>query len=280
MKKFDLPYIEFMVMRNCNLSCDGCTTFSDHTHPGNYPQIDEIIKELKMWGERVNFDHLGTMGGEPLLNPYIQDLIVRIREEFPNVTIRFVTNGLLLEKHKPLIDKLHEIGNVILKITKHVNDERVKNIVKYIMNRFDWEPVTEFHIHRWLTTNSFRFQVNAPEKFFRTFRGTYFNMQPHDNNPAEAFDMCVQKTCPLLYDGKLFKCGTLALTPDMLNKMGQLDKPEWANYINAGLDIHASDAELDKWIKNFGKPNALCRQCPTKHNTESIIDHRKNVTFK
>jgi uncharacterized Fe-S cluster-containing radical SAM superfamily protein len=246
-----------MVMRNCNLSCDGCTTFSDYTHSGSYPTIDEIVGDLKMWAQRVHYDHLGTMGGEPLLNPYIEDLLVRIREEFPNVTIRFITNGLLLEKHKSLIDKLHELGNVILKITKHVNDERIKNIVKYIMYRFDWEPVTEFHIHRWLTTNSFRFQVNAPEKFFRTFRGTYFNMQPHDNNPVEAFDLCVQKTCPL-----------------------QLDKPEWAPYINAGLDITASDAELGKWIKNFGKPHTLCRQCPTKHNTESIIDHRKNVTFK
>lgn len=278
--KFDLPYLEFMVMRNCNLSCTGCTTFSDHIHPERYPTVDEIISDLKLWSQRVNFDHLGTMGGEPLLNPHVEKLIVRIREEFPKVTIRFVTNGLLLERHKPLIDKMHEIGNVILKISKHVNDQRVKNIVEYIMERFDWEPVTEFNINRWITTNSFRFQVNSPDKFFRTFRGTYFNMQPHDNDPVEAFDMCVQKTCPLLYDGKLFKCGTLALTPDMLKKTGQINKQEWKPYTNSGMSIDASDIELGKWIKNFGKPHSLCRQCPTINNKESIIDHRKNVTFK
>ena len=66
----------------------------------------------------------------------------------------------------------------------------------------------------------------------------------------------------------------------MLKKMRQIDKPEWDPYIDAGLGINSSDEELGKWIKNFGKPHALCRQCPTVNNTESIIDHRKNVTFK
>ena len=280
MKKFDLPYLEFMVMRNCNLSCEGCTTFSDHRHPGHYPTVEEIISDLKSWSTRLNFDHLGTMGGEPLLNPHIEDILVQVREHFPNTTIRFVTNGLLLHKHKTLIDKMHQLGNVIFKITKHVNDERVKSIVKYIMDRFDWEPVTEYNINRWLTTNSFRFQINAPEKFFRTFKGTYFNMQPHDNNPVEAFEMCVQKTCPLLYQGKLFKCGTLALTPDMLSKMGQIKKPEWQPYVNGGLALDSSDDALAKWIKNFGKPHAVCRQCPSRNDKESVIDHKNNVTFK
>ena len=278
--KFNLPYLEFMVMRNCNLSCAGCTTFSDFVHPSTYPTVEEIISDLKLWSTRINFDHLGTMGGEPLLNPHIENLLIKIREEFPTVTIRFVTNGLLLEKHKSIIDRMYELGNVILKISKHVKDERIKNIVKYIMNRYDWEPVTEFHIHRWLTTNNFRFQINSPEKFFRTFKGTYYNMLPHNSNPAEAFDLCVQKTCPLLYDKKLYKCGTLALTQDILKKNNQLDKQEWLPYLNKGIDFNASDIELEKWINNFGKPNPLCRQCPTINDKNSIIDHRKNVVFK
>lgn len=269
-----------MVMRNCNLSCAGCTTFSDYVHPSKYPSVEEIIHGLKLWSQRLNYDHIGTMGGEPLLNPNIEALLLKLRYEFPNVTIRFVTNGLLLEKHKPLIDKMYELGNVILKISKHVKDERIKNIVKYIMNRFDWEPVTEFHIHRWLTSNNFRFQINAPEKFYRTFKGTYFNMVPHNNNPIDAFDLCVQKTCPLLYEEKLFKCGTLALTPDILDKTGQSDKPEWKPYLDQGLGIDVSDDKLEKWINNFGKPHAVCRQCPTINDAESIIDHKSNVVFK
>lgn len=269
-----------MVMRNCNLSCEGCTTFSDYIHPSKYPSIEEIISDLKLWENRLIYDHIGTMGGEPLLNPNIQELLVRLRQEFPQVTIRFVTNGLLLEKHKSIIDTMYELGNVILKISKHVNDQKINTIVKYIMNRFNWEPVTEFHIHRWLTTNNFRFQINAPEKFYRTFKGTYFNMLPHNNNPIEAFDLCVQKTCPLLYNKKLFKCGTLALTQDMLEKTNQKDKKEWLPYLDKGLNHDADDTELKKWIDNFGKPNAVCRQCPTKNDITSIIDHRKNVIFK
>jgi len=238
------------------------------------------MEELVLWSSRINYDHLGTMGGEPLLHPDIGGILTQIRKTFPNVTIRFVTNGLLLERHKPLIDLMHELGNVIFKISKHVNDQRINNIVDYVMKRFDWEPVTEYHIHRWLTTNEFRFQINAPEKFYRTFQGTYFNMKPHNNKPSEAFDLCVQKRCPMLFDNKLWKCGTLPLTQDMLQKKGLIDDPDWQPYINKGLSIDCSDDDLQKWIDNFGKPNPVCRQCPTIKDKHSIIDHRQNVIFK
>ena len=280
MKKFNLPYLEFMVMRNCNLSCAGCTTYSDYVHTERYPTVDQILHDLNLWSSRINYDHLGTMGGEPLLHPHIEDILTEIRKQFPNTTIRFVTNGLLLDRHKKLIDKMHDLGNVIFKISKHVDDQRINDIINYIMTRFNWKAVTEYHINRWLTSNQFRFQINAPEKFYRTFRGTYFDMQPHHNNPDDAFDMCVQKTCPLLYNQKLFKCGTLPLTQDMLEKKNQAHKLEWQPYLNKGLDINCSDKDLEKWINNFGKPNAVCRQCPTKNDKQSVIDHRKNVIFK
>jgi hypothetical protein len=30
-------------------------------------------------------------------------------------------------------------------------------------------------------------------------------------------------------------------------------------------------------VKNFGKPNSICRQCPTKLDDESFIKHRIKV---
>ena len=277
----DLPFVEVMVLRSCNLACKGCTTFSDLKHPGDYGDWTETKSWLRGWNSRVNIQALGFMGGEPLIHPHIQEWIVGARELLPNAQIRFVTNGLLLEKNKEIIDTLYELGNSVLKISVHLEDERINSMVKYIMNRFDWKPVTEFHINRWSTGNEFKFQINRPERFYKTFQGPYNDMRPHNNNPVDAFNqLCVQKRCPLIYEGKLFKCGTAGLTPHILKRFGNPNHDLWKPFLNTGLDLTCSNEDLAKFIGNFGKPHAICRQCPIEKDTGSIIDHPSNVELK
>jgi hypothetical protein len=105
-------------------------------------------------------------------------------------------------------------------------------------------------------------------------------MKPHDNEPDRAFRLCVQKKCPLLYNGKIWKCGTLALTPDMLERMGQPNLDLWKPYIQPGLHPDCDSQELADFVQNFGQPHAACRQCPTADDVHSILDHATTVTFK
>ena len=278
--KLTLPFLELMVLRSCNLSCAGCSTFSDLKHQGDYANWGNNREWLIAWTQRLNIEAIGLMGGELLIHPNLKDWLLGIRQVLPQAQIRFVTNGLLLEKHIDIIDILHEIGNSVLKISVHVEDDRINRIIKYVMNRFDWRPVTEFNINRWSTDNKFKFQINCPERFFRTFRGPYHDMLPHNNNPREAFALCVQKKCPLLFNGNIFKCGTAALTPSMLQRQGNSNLDIWKPYITNGITPTCSDQELKQFIDNFGLPHSICRQCPSENDLESIIDHTKNVEYK
>jgi len=279
--KLNLPFLEVMVLRSCNLSCKGCTTFSDLKHQGDYGQWSQTKEWLEQWNQRLNIEAIGFMGGEPLIHPHINEWIIGARQILPTAQIRFVTNGLLLEKNLEIIDTLYELGNSVLKISVHVEDDRINRMIKYIMNRFEWKPVTEFHINRWSTNNEFKFQINRPERFYQTFKGTYSDMKPHDNNPADAFNqLCVQKKCPLLFEGKLYKCGTAGLTPHILKKFNNPNIELWEPYTNTGLDLNCDNEELEKFIKNFGKPHSICRQCPVETDKESIIDHSNNVVYK
>lgn len=279
--KLNLPFLEVMVLRSCNLSCKGCTTFSDLKHQGDYGQWSQTKEWLEQWSQRLNIEAIGFMGGEPLIHPNIKDWIIGARQILPNSQIRFVTNGLLLEKNLEIIDTLYELGNSVLKISVHIEDDRINKMIKYIMNRFDWTPVTEFHINRWSTGNEFKFQINRPERFYKTFQGTYNDMRPHNNDPADAFNqLCVQKRCPLLFEGKLYKCGTAGLTPHILRKFNNPNQDLWQPYMNTGLDTDCTDTELERFIKNFGKPHVICRQCPIETDIDSIIDHSSNVVQK
>jgi sulfatase maturation enzyme AslB (radical SAM superfamily) len=220
------------------------------------------------------------MGGEPLMNPDLHNWIKGIRDMMPETQIRFVTNGLLLAKNRRIVDLLHEVGNAVLKISYHVDDPSVDQEIQHIRERFAWRDINEFGIDRWITGRDFRFQIARPKKFIRTFRGDYTNMQPHDNEPVAAFDLCVQKRCPMLLDGVIYKCGTAALTQSVLERFGWPNREQWQPYLGHGLSADCTDQELERFLANFGRPHAICRQCPTAQDLDSILDHTITVTRK
>jgi hypothetical protein len=84
----------------------------------------------------------------------------------------------------------------------------------------------------------------------------------------------------MLLDGKLWKCGTLALTPKILSRMGNPNIESWMPYIDPGIDSGCSEKELISFVNNFGKPHRRCAQCPTIKDTNSVFDHKSTVSFK
>jgi Radical SAM superfamily/4Fe-4S single cluster domain len=279
MNKPVLPFLELMTIRTCNLSCQGCTTFSDLKYSG-YSTWKDTKQFLEQWADRLDIQAIGFMGGEPLINPEIQDWITGVRKLLPKAQIRFVTNGLLLEKKWSVAQLLQDLGNTVLKISNHIDSPVIDQAIDRVFETWDWEPVTEFGIDRWARPDQLRFQVTTPTKFFKTFRGTYETMMPHHNPPTDAFDLCVQKKCPLLYRGKIYKCGTLALTPELLERFNWPNQELWQPYLDSGLAVDCSQSTLESFVNNFGKPHKMCAQCPSSKDSSSIINHRQTVTFK
>lgn len=268
-----------MIIRTCNLSCKGCTTFSDLTYK-DYVTWKTGKQWLLHWLDRIEINAVGVMGGEPLVNPEIRQWLLGLRNLLPQAQIRFVTNGILLEKNWDIIDLIDSIGNSVLKISYHKDDPLLDNTIDRIFHCYDWQPVNEFGIERWKNSNGTRFQIARPTKFIQTFKNTYKNMMPHNSNPVQAFDICVQKKCPLLYNGKLYKCGTVGLTPDLLARMDYPNYTHWKKFVDSGLSFDCNQESLKLFVDNFGKPHKLCAQCPTTNDISSFIDHKENVLYK
>jgi organic radical activating enzyme len=281
MVKLVIPYTEIMVTQVCNLSCQGCSTYSDIAHKG-YVSWSEGEKQLKSWLNRVDFSHIGIMGGEPLVNPQISSWIKGIRNLMPDTTIRFPTNGILLPKHLDIIDLLGNIGNVILKITVHVDDLRVQESIKYIMNRFNWEEINEFGINRFVTKNNFKFQINRPTTFFKTFQNDYADATPYDSDPTSAFEVCHQKECPLMIGDRIYKCSTSGLMSRVLDKFNNPNYNKWEKYLdhtkNGSISLASSNEEIKNFILNIKKSHSTCSQCPDS-NSIVKLDHLSTVKF-
>lgn len=269
-----LPFLETMAAQACNLSCLGCTNYSDLPHK-SYVPWQQMQDDLIAWLQVIDIPDFGIMGGEPLLNPEISEWISGVRALMPDSQIRFTTNGLLLHKHLDLLDLIFETGNIVFKITQHQNTAQLKKTIEYIFQKYSWQPVYEYGINRWISDNGVRFQLNTPERFIKTYRNNYDDMLPYESDPVKSFEICVQKTCPLLYQGRIYKCSTQALLKDTLIKVGSPNSDQWAPYLIAGLSSHSPVSDIRRFIDNFGKPHSMCRMCPD--STTEFIPHQENV---
>ena len=273
-----LPFLETMITQACNLSCVGCTNYSDLPQRG-YVTWEQGRRELQAWLKRIDITDFGIIGGEPLINPECLQWLQGVRELMPNSQIRFTTNGLLMHRWPNLVDQLYELGNVSFKITVHHSTVELEQTINNIFNKYSWDPVEEYGIQRWITKSNFRFHVKRPDTFIKTYRNDYSNMLPWNSDPESAFSVCVQQTCPLLHQGQIYKCSTSGLLEQTLKQVAPQNLTQWSQYIVPGLDPACSESELIEFINNFGHPHAQCGQCPS-NNTGCFIDHLTNVIAK
>jgi organic radical activating enzyme len=278
MNKFQLPFVEMMVTQFCNLSCVGCSNYADLKHTG-YVRWEDGRREIESWMKRMDINEFGIMGGEPLINPELKQWIRGLRELLPTSPIRFSTNGELLDRNLDVVETAHEVGNFVFKITVHQHSERVEAVIAKIFDMYKWEPVREYGVNRYRTTNGLRFQINRPQTFIKTYRNDYANMQPFDSNPADSFDICIQQTCPLMLNGRLYKCSTLGGLEDTLKRF-KITDPAWAPYLGQYITPDSSDVEIQTFLNNYGRPHAVCRMCPTAKDTESVVLHYNRVLTK
>lgn len=274
---FTLPFVETMITQVCNLSCRGCSNYSDLKHKGYVPW-QQGRQWFESWQQRMHFDDIGIMGGEPFINPEWRDWLYGTRQLWPNSQIRFTTNGLLLFKQPDIMPILQDIGNIVFKITVHVENAELENWIHEFLARHDWRSVTEFGIDRWQLPNRIRFQLNRPDKFVQPFQNDYANMMPWKSDPQKAFANCVQQTCPLLYKGRIYKCSTSALLKDTLNRFGNPNLDAWVPFITDGVSPDSDQNELQQFVARFGQAERICAQCPD--NTVAALDHRLLVTVK
>jgi len=277
--KLCLPFLETMITQVCNLSCQGCTNYSDLNHSG-YVSWDQGHEWLTDWLNVLDIPDFGIIGGEPLINPQCNLWLTGVRNMLPNSQIRFTTNGLLLDRNWHLLDLMHDLGNVSFKITVHRANDHLEELIKKIFSRYNWQPINEYGIDRFITDNNFRFHVKRPTSFIKTYKNDYKNMLPWGSDPNDAFLNCCQQTCPLMYQGRIYKCSTAGLLKDTIDKMVPHLLDQWERYIDSGIAPTDSGETIENFVNNFGKANKICGQCPTFNTTHSVVDHYSTVKFK
>jgi len=138
-----LRELQFEVTHKCNKMCSFC----DHriAHGTKYVDLtkDEYKYILDCISHKDKIKKIWLGGGEPLMYPFINWLIVKIRHDFPNAIIDMLTNGSLLDSK--LDHDLIGLLNLVISYYPRFNDTIVNKYKElpnvYIQDKSKpWDP--------------------------------------------------------------------------------------------------------------------------------------------
>ena len=238
----------FSLATHCNLNCKGCAHFASLSGE-EFPDFAEAERDFARLGELFHgrCHSISLMGGEPLLNPQIEDYCRMARKHFPIGDVQVVTNGILLKK---MPDSFFRTCREA-KISIHVTPYPIKLDHKTIQKR----------CRRYGVPYHFYWDQTSKDEFFR-----YVIDETGCQNAAQNFIECDNANyCLFLYKGRMYPCGAGA------------HFRVFNDYYNAGMELTDRDSvDIYKvkadWelLMELAKPVPMCRYCVMSGRKETF----------
>jgi len=136
---------EFYITHVCNYNCEHCNRFNNYHFTGQQLWKD-YSNVYTQWSKRLDIGAISILGGEPLVNPSINDWISGLTLLWPTTQIEVVTNGTRLNNVKNLYNTIKkQNGQVFLHIGLH-NREQLQETIKNVLEFLD-EPIVNTKIY-------------------------------------------------------------------------------------------------------------------------------------
>ena len=234
-----LPYLEFHIADHCNLNCHACEHYSSLVKEPKFPVLEKFIEDFNQLHKFI--DDIGTiriMGGEPLLNPQINEYIKLARQLYPFADIRVVTNAILLKKmSEDFFDALRKF-NVGIDISVY---PPMKSKIPEIQNLMRSKAI-QSEIH-----------TDPKDEFFKRR-----SLKPHSHLSETFFTDCGAAMCNFLYDGKIAPCSR-PFTLKYFNEYFKQNLPT-----EGKIDLYNENLTTEKLIRQLLKPIPACAHCGQK----------------
>lgn len=246
-KKQDKVFLNLYITGKCNLNCVGCNAFAPIAD--NYildtVQFEADCKRLtelcagKMVDGGGIIPQMHFAGGEPLLHPKLNEIMVIARSYFPHTKMKLVSNGILLLKQK---DSFWECCK--------------QNKVDIIVSHY---PIS-------LDIKSIREKAKSHNINIRYYRGVlpWYKMAFDLTGGYDAetnFRKCAAALqCVELRDGKIATCQYILKTAyfnDYFKKDIEVRETDF-------IDIYKAK-NMDEILEFISRPVSFCRYCTLKY---------------
>jgi organic radical activating enzyme len=282
--KHNVDFLDLVIIRSCQLACEGCCTFSDHKKVNGLVDAKDAEPALAFWSQYLNPTRVHLFGGEPTMHPQLLDWFRLARKYWPMTAdgkflmpIWLNTNGYYLDKLFDDIDELFIDNQMFVSVTHHTLEEPYASLVTSNYQKLQ-DLIFAAAVKRqpniglqWVTDTPWdggdykKFTVlkdsydrnhailnmtfQHSEHFVPHYRGYGTELTPwHDYNDSEAKNIN-HKACHInnyvqLYKDRLWKCPPRAVLNHTLETYNLQDTPQWAPYYNEYESL-STDASED-----------------------------------
>ena len=280
-----IDYIEFYITNVCNLACPGCNRFNNYKFKG-FELWSDHEAEYTQWSKELQFNSIGILGGEPLLNIDFMSWLKGIRRLWPKTHTKVVTNGYYLNQVKGLYEYVKLDPGVKLWVGIHnkMHKETIMSNIKDFLTEplvYEFNTDNPYQQYMWITdANGVKLKVEYNWWFHQgAIVQTETGKTLHNSDVDTAHAICHSKTCHHFMNGKLYKCGAVALFPDF-DRQHKLElSAEDRVLINSyqPLSFIDSDHAKTSFINNLNKPIPQCKFCPEMYNGDQIFALEKKA---
>jgi hypothetical protein len=243
--------IEIYITNECNLTCSNCNRFNNYNFKGHYSWEDSAYA-IQQWSQRIDAPLITIIGGEPSLHPELQQWVEGVAKLWPDRTVMVQTNGLIPVIQFPWWNSsTRKFPNIGTGIAAH--SEKLKN---KLINKWQGRGG---HFDAW------QFNDCAIVD-----RGDYFDI--HDNDPGEAFDCCNLKHCHTIFQGRLYKCPTMALLPEFSKQYSVNFSEKQRQLLDSykSLTHDCSDQDLRDFFTDKDSAISQCSFCTDTDNLSIV----------
>lgn len=282
--------VEFYITNVCNLTCDNCNRFNNYKFSG-WQTWDDYADVYQQWSQYLNLPQIVIMGGEPLLNPTVNQWIQGLHQIF-GAHIQVLSNGLQLNKAKNLYQTLMDnSGHVGISLHNLDHFEQIRaNIYEFLApikeeygagtsdNRqngiyYSARDANDMLVNVYMSNDFQQAAVIARPN------GTF---TLHNSNPEQAHSMCAFAQCKCYHfiKGKIYKCGPVALMPEFDQQfnldISNEDRALLNGYQPMTIDLWPQQGQ--QWIAELDNPIAQCKFCPDYVSMTKIFPLVKKST--
>jgi len=242
-----LESIIYSILTHCNLNCKGCSHFA--------PIVDKHIVSPEIISRDLTrlsnitgniLPELNIIGGEPLLHPYLLDILTEARNIFANAKIKIVSNGILLGRQEEAFWLTCAEKNIEIAVTR------------YPIN-LDFDKLEQTAKAYNITYSNFAGDKDA----VRTMRKDTMDLQGTQDGRNNFFNCRLANDCFILREGNIYPCAKVANSRYFNSKFHTNMQMTKSDYI----DIYSIDS-YDTLANFLSRPVPFCRYCDIAHITE------------
>ena len=234
--------LDINLTRHCNLKCRYCSAMANVCKPQIY-EYDKVLNDIDtLLNNGMKIRCITLTGGEPLLYPRLIELIYKIRENLPKITLNIFSNLKSFLKQKEEFYKCLQDCKVNITYTK------------YNYSEIDYEKVKAKCKEIGIVFQCIRKVSKIMPEYIEEFGKEPLSLNINGRPLQDKFHHCPY-TCPFMWNSKIYMCHK-SYSWDIMNDLYGTNFKEEEN---GALDINNYTNEI--YLKWLFKSFEFCKYC-------------------